>query len=86
MTILVSVWQRLFLPTYFTIQLIFATIYDLTPLFSTIHGYHRIISANFYIYLQYFNKFFFFFEMNNLRIRLEIIYLAKTEIFLLKLL
>ena len=31
-------------------------------------------------------SFFFFFEMNNLRTRLEIIYLPKTEIFLLKLL
>ena len=62
MTILVSVWQRLFLPTYFTIQLIFATIYDPTPLFSTIHGYHRIISTNFYLYLQYFNNFFFFLD------------------------
>ena len=31
-------------PTYFTIQLIFATIY----------GSHCTISANFYLYLQYF--------------------------------
>ena len=34
------------MPTYFTIQLIFATI----------HGSHFIISANFYLYLQYFQQ------------------------------
>ena len=41
---LVCVWQKIFLPTYFTIQLIFAII----------HGSHYTISTNFYLYLQYF--------------------------------
>jgi len=35
---------------YFTIQLIFATIYRFTALFDTIHESHNTISANFYFY------------------------------------
>ena len=50
--LLVCVWQKLFLPTYFTIQLIFATIYRSYCIFSTIHGPYYTISANFYLYLQ----------------------------------
>ena len=42
--------------TYFTIQLIFATIHSSIALFGTIHRSHYIISANFYLYLQYFSQ------------------------------
>ena len=48
----VSVWQKLFLPTYFIIQLIFATIYESHCIFDTIHGFHCTILDNFYLYLQ----------------------------------
>ena len=48
----VLVWQILFLPTYFTIQFIFVTIYES----------HCPISANFYIYLQYFQQKVFSFS------------------------
>ena len=47
------VWLLLKKPAYFTIQLIFATIYGSTTLFCTIHESHYIISVNFYFYLQY---------------------------------
>ena len=46
---------RLFLSTYFIIQLIFATI----------HGFYCTISANFYIYLQYFQQKVFSFSKIN---------------------
>ena len=51
---IVCAWQKLFLPTYFTIQLIFTTIHGHTTLFDTIHGSHCTILANFYLYLRYF--------------------------------
>ena len=35
---LVCIWQKLFLSTYFTIQLIFATIHEFIVFFYTIHG------------------------------------------------
>ena len=44
---LVCVWQKLFLPTYFTIQLIFAIIHGPTALFGTIHGSYCTISTNY---------------------------------------
>ena len=59
------VWQKLFLPTYFTIQLIFATIHGPTALFGTIHRFHCTISANFYLYLQYFQQKIFNFSKIN---------------------
>ena len=62
---LMCVWQKLFLPTYFTIQLIFATIHGPTALFGTIHGFHCTISANFYLYLQYFQQKIFNFSKIN---------------------
>ena len=43
-------------PTYFTIQLIFVTIYELHYTFGTIHGSHCTISTIFYFYLQYFQQ------------------------------
>ena len=54
--LLVCVGQKLFLPTYFTIQLIFVTIYGLYIIFGIIHGSHYTILANFYFYLQYFQQ------------------------------
>ena len=62
---LVCVWQKLFLPTYFTIQFIFATIHGPTALFGTIHGFHYTISINFYLYLQYFQQKIFNFSKIN---------------------
>ena len=50
----VSLWQRLFLPTNFTIQLIFVLFMGLTVLFVTIYGSHCAISVNFY--LRYFQQ------------------------------
>ena len=51
-----SVWKKLFLPTYFTIRLIFATFIDLTALFGIIHRFYCIILVNFYLHLQYFQQ------------------------------
>ena len=48
----VCVWQKIFLSIYFTIQFIFATI----------HRSHCTISANFYLYLQYFQQKVFSFS------------------------
>ena len=48
--------------TYFTIQLIFATIHKPTALFGIIHRSYSIISVNFYIYLQYFQQKIFSFN------------------------
>ena len=48
---LASVWIEMKNKNYFTIQLIFATIYDLIALDDAIHGSHCTISINFYIYL-----------------------------------
>ena len=45
----VCVWQHLFLSTYFTIQLIFITIYGHTVFFGTIHKSFYTISTNFYL-------------------------------------
>ena len=53
-THLVSVWQKLFLLTYFTIELIFAII----------HESYYTISTKFYIYLQYFQQKSFQFQQN----------------------
>ena len=52
----------LILPAYFTIQFIFATIHDPTALFSTIYGSNCTISANFYLYLLYFQQKIFNFN------------------------
>ena len=41
---------------YFSIQLIFTTIYELHCTFDTSHEFHYTISANFYLYLQYFQQ------------------------------
>ena len=51
-----------FLLIYFTIQLIFVTIHRPIVLFGTIYKFHCTISANFYIYLQYFQQKFFSFN------------------------
>ena len=51
-----SVWKKLFLPTYFTIRFIFATFIDLTALFDIIHRFYCIILVNFYFHLQYFQQ------------------------------
>ena len=56
------VWLQLKKLAYFTIQFIFATIYRPTALFGTIYGSHCIISANFYLYLQYFQQKIFNFS------------------------
>ena len=50
------VWLQIKKPTYFIIQLIFVTIYGPHYTFGTIHGSHCTISANFYLYLQYFQQ------------------------------
>ena len=50
------VWQKLFLPIYFTIQLIFVIINGSTALFSTIYRFYSTISTNFYLYLLYFQQ------------------------------
>ena len=42
--------------TYFTIQLNFDIIHGPIALFDTIHESHYTISANFYLYLQYFQQ------------------------------
>ena len=46
----------LILPSYVTIQIIFATIHGPTALLDTIHESYFTISANFYLYLQYFQQ------------------------------
>ena len=64
---LMSVWQKLFLLTYFTVQLIFTTIHWSYCTFGTIHESYYIISANFYLHLQYFQqKVFNFSKINRL--------------------
>ena len=61
----VCIWQLLFLPTYFTIQLIFITIYGHIVFFGTIHESFYTISTNFYLYLQYFQQKVFNFNKIN---------------------
>ena len=51
---LLCVWLKIKKSAYFTIQLIFATIHRPHVLFDTIYEFHFTISANFYLYLHYF--------------------------------
>ena len=48
---LVCVWIWMKIINYFTIQLIFATIYVFHYIFGTIYGLYCTISTNFYLYL-----------------------------------
>ena len=50
---IVSVWQRLFFPIYFSIQFIFLLFIGPITLFGTIHRLHCIISANFLVNLLF---------------------------------
>ena len=50
------VWIPMKNENYFTIQLIFATIYGLYCTFGTIYEPHCTISTNFYLYLHYFQQ------------------------------
>ena len=62
---IVGVQQKLFLSIYFTIQLNFLLSINLTALFGTIYKSHCTISANFYLYLQYFQQKVFSFNKIN---------------------
>ena len=59
------VWQKIFLLTYFIIQLIFVIIHGPTALFGIIYESHYTISVNFYFYLQYFQQKNFSFNKIN---------------------
>ena len=50
---IVSVWQRLFFPIYFSIQFILLLFIGPTTLFGTIHRLHCTISANFLVNLLF---------------------------------
>ena len=52
----VCIWLQIKKSVYFIIQLIFVIIYDSIALFGVIHGSHCTISANFYLYLLYFQQ------------------------------
>ena len=56
------VWKKLFLSTYFTIQLIFAAIHGPTALFSIIYRSHCTISTNVYLCpkMDMYRQLFFF--------------------------
>ena len=56
------VWLQIKRPVYFTIQLIFATIYGSYYTFWYYSWSHYIISANFFLYLQYFQQIVFNFN------------------------
>ena len=59
------VWIAYFLPIYFIIQFIFATIHRPHYTFGTIYGSYCTISVNFYLYLQYFQQKVFSFSKIN---------------------
>ena len=59
---LASVWILMKNKNYFTIQLILLLFMDPVVLFGTIHGPYYTISANFYLYLQYFQQKIFSFS------------------------
>ena len=54
----VSVWQRLFLQIYFTIQLFLLLFIGPTTLFGIIYEFYYTIIANFYFYYNTFSKKF----------------------------
>ena len=54
--VLVSIWQDYFCQLILLFNLFLLLFIGPTTLFGTIHGSHCIISANFYLYLQYFQQ------------------------------
>ena len=52
--VLVSIWQDYFCQLILLFNLFLLLFMSFTAFFGTIHRFHCTISANFYIYLQYF--------------------------------
>ena len=60
-----SVWQDYFCQLILLFNLFLLLLMSFTAFFGTIHGFHCTISANFYIYLQYFQQKVFSFSKIN---------------------
>ena len=59
------IWLQIKKSVYFIIQFIFVIIYDSIAPFGVIHGSHCTISANFYLYLLYFQQKKFQFQFQH---------------------
>ena len=60
--LILCVWQKLFCQPILLFSLFLLLFMSLTALFNTIHRSHCVISANFYLYLQYFQQKVFSFS------------------------